>query len=246
MELRDPVLTVLLCSSVAAATAVFGVLPFAFHKRVGLEWIGGAYALASGLMLGVAYLLMTRGLERGLLLAMAGAGLGVAYTYWVQSYAGITQLDTMPGRGAEPDYGYRIILQNTLHSASEGVAIGVAMLVSLKLGIFMAFALAIHNIGEAMALTAFLRDRGMSTGESAGLCVVTNVGQVLLAIVAFAVGPMLGDRLPAALGFAAGALLFLVMTELLPASYQRAKSESVAFLLSFSVAAVVLLESFFL
>ena len=65
MELHDPVSTVLLCSSVAAATAALGVLPFAFPKKVRLGWIGGAYALASGLMLGAAYLLMTRGLERG-------------------------------------------------------------------------------------------------------------------------------------------------------------------------------------
>ncbi len=245
MALHDPVLTVLLCSSLAAATAALGVLPFALHKKVGLEWIGGAYGLASGLMLGAGYLLMTRGLERDLLSTIAGAGGGVAYTYWVQSYAGIAELDTAPGGDTEPEYGYKIILQNTLHSASEGVAIGVAMLVNLKLGIFMSLALAVHNIGEAMALTALLRERGMSVGESAGLSVVTNASQVLLAIVAFAVGPMLGERLPVALRFAAGALLFLVMTELLPASYQRARNEYVAFLLSFSVAAVVLLESFF-
>ncbi len=242
MELADPVLTVLFYGALAAAAAALGALPFAFGTGPRPWVVGAAYALASGLMLGAGYLLMTEGLKTRTLLAVLGAGLGVVYTWWSQRYPGTDELDVAPDREIDRDAGYKTILQSTLHSASEGVAIGVAMVVDLSLGIFMALALAIHNVGEGMALTAVLRRRGMSLAESAGLCVVTNVTQPLFAIVAFALAPPLGESLPAILGFAAGALVFLVLTELAPASYERASRTLVATLMSIAAAAVVLLE----
>ncbi len=240
----EPILTVLQYSSIAAAMAGLGALPLAFRDSVPDRWVGWAYALASGLMLGVGYLLIQEGLGQAAFRTVLGFAVGALYTFWIRSYAGIDELEMDPGLESDPNpiEGYKAILQNTLHSASEGVAIGAAMVVSLKLGIFLAFSLAVHNVGEAMALTAMLRRRSMSVGEAAGLCVMTNVPQVLLAIVAFALSPVLGDWMPAALGFASGALVFLLMTELLPASYQRCGSSWIAVLVSFSAGAVVFLE----
>ncbi|MEM7351712.1 MAG: ZIP family metal transporter [Acidobacteriota bacterium] len=248
MATSEPVLTVLLYSTLAALAAALGAAPFAFGRRPHEAWIGAAYALASGFMLGAGYLLMSRGLERETLFAVLGGGGGVAYTWWTQRYPGTDRLDTRPGREISPDVGYKTILQSTLHSASEGVAIGVAMALDPErpyLGIFMALALAVHNVGEGMALTDVLRQRGMTVSESAGLCVVTNVTQPLLAVVAFALSPSLGHFLPAALGFSAGSLVFLVLTELAPASYERASKTMVATLMSVAAAAVVLLAHFF-
>ena len=242
---NEPILTVLTCGLLATAAAALGVIPFAFGRRPRPAWIGAAYALASGLMLGAGYLLMSQGVRAEALFTVLGGGVGVAYTWWTQTYPGTHRLDTRPGQELAPEAGYKTILQSTLHSASEGVAIGVAMALEIRLGVFMAVALAVHNIGEGMALTDILRQRGMSVGESAGLCIVTNVPQPLMAIVAFALSPTLGHFLPAALGFSAGSLVFLVLTELAPASYERANKTWVATLMSVATATVVLLEHFF-
>ncbi len=239
---NDPILTVLLYSSLAAATAGLGVLPFVFRDSVPQTWVGSAYALASGLMLGAGYLLIQEGLNGSPVWAVVGFGLGAVYTYWSQAYAGTAQLDTSPEHNPDNIEGYKTILQNALHSASEGVAIGAAMVLSLGLGCFLAFSMAVHNIGEAMALTSILGKRRMSLAESAGLCVITNVPQVLLAIVVFALRTVFQGAQPTLLGFASGALVFLLMTELLPASYQRCGSSWIAVLVSFSAGAVVLLE----
>lgn len=241
----EPVLLVLLFGSLAAATAALGALPFAGDRRPGPGWIGAAYALAGGFMLGAGYLLMSHGLELGTLAVVLGAGVAVAYTRWVQAYAGTADLEAAPGLEQGAEIGYKIILQNTLHSSAEGIAIGVAMAQNLRLGIFLALALAVHNVGEAMALTDELHRRGMTVGESAGLCVVTKVPQPLLAIVAFALAPALAGLAPALLGFAAGALVYLTLTELVPASYPRTGEGWVALLVSASAGAVVLLQSFF-
>lgn len=239
----EPVLTVFFYSSLAAVVAALGALPFGFSKRLDPAWVGSAYALASGLMLGSGYLLIADGLKTAPLFTLLGGGAGVAYTFWTQSYAGTDELDTSPDREVGAEEGYKAILQNTLHSASEGVAIGAAMVVDLRFGVFLALALALHNVGEGMALTELLGRQGMRPRQSAGLCVFTNVSQPLLAIVTFALMPALGRFEPVVLGFAAGALLHLVLTELVPASYERAAKPLVAFLMSTATAAVVFLEA---
>jgi zinc transporter ZupT len=149
-----------------------------------------------------------------------------------------------PGKGAE--LGYKVLLQNALHSAAEGLAIGLAMVVELRLGIFLALALAVHNVAESMALTEILRRRGMTVSEAAGLCVVAKITQPVLALAAFALAPAMTGLLPAALGFAAGCLVFLVLTELLPASYRRAAKLQVGVMVSVAAGAMLLAEHVFM
>ncbi len=242
----EPVVAVLLFGSLAAVLAAAGALPYAGGRRPAAAWVGGAYAVASGLMLGAGHLLMSHGLETAGATLVAGAGAGVLYSHGIQRYSGTQGLDHSPGGELAAGFGYKVILENTLHSASEGVAIGVAMVLDLRLGIFMALALAVHNVGEAMALTDVLTRRGMNAREAAGLCVATNVTQPLLALAVFALSPLLAGLLPAALGFAAGSLVFLVLTELLPGSYKRAAHGLVALLVSVAAGTVLLLEDVFL
>ena len=243
--LQEPVLAVLLFSSLAAMLAVLGVLPFVADRRPASVWIAGAYALASGLMLGAGHLLMSRGLERGAASVVAGAAAGVLYAWWIKRYTGAQVDDRRPEAAEEEAPRYKLLLENLLHAAAEGVAIGVAMVLEIKLGVFVALALAVHNVGESMALTDALRRRGVSIGEAAGLCVGTNVPQPLLALAVFALDPVLTGLLPAALGFAAGSLVFLVLTELLPASYERARGAVIALVVSATAGLVILLEDFF-
>ena len=66
-----------------------------------------------------------------------------------------------------------------------------------------------------------------------------------MALAVFALDPVLTGLLPAALGFAAGALVFLVLTELLPASYERARGAVIALVVSAAAGTVILLEDFF-
>lgn len=254
MIAHEPVLNVLLYSALAAGLAVLGALPFALGGRPRAVWIGAAGALAAGLMLGAGYLLMDRGLDRGTWAAVVGGAGGVLYTLAARLFIGAGDLaDEREGEGPATDgdsspRGDRIsllLLQHGLHAAAEGIAIGVAMTLHLRLGVFVALALAVHNIGEAMSLTDLLRRRQVSTARAAGLSVVINLPQPVLALAAFALGPVLTGFLPAALGFAAGALVFLVLTELVPEAYPQAGKGVVALLVSASAGTVLLLESFF-
>jgi zinc transporter ZupT len=250
----QPVLAVLGLSLLAAVVGSLGALPFGLPRPPSSAVVGGAYALASGAMLGAGYLLLGRGLDRTTIAVVVGAGLGVAYTHWIQVYSGVVDLQidlASPTAALEAadavrsELGYKVLLQYALHSAAEGIAIGVAMVVELRLGIFLALALAVHNVAESMALTEILRERGMSIGEAAGLCVVAKITQPVLALAAFALAPVMTGLLPAALGFASGCLVFLVLTELLPASYRRAAKLPVGVLVSAAAGAMLLLSHVF-
>ena len=159
----------------------------------------------------------------------------------VHASTGTADLDLNQLDQLDPAYGYQVVLVNTLHGAYEGVAIGAAMLVSLPFGISMAVALAVHNIPEAMVLNAILVERGVRTSHRAPLLVATNANQVLLSIVTFSVVGALPVLLPWALGFAVGALFYLVLNELLPESYQQAGHTSIALVTLVAMGIVVAL-----
>lgn len=236
-------LIVLLYSTLAASAAALGVIPVAWRRVVPLAWIGWSNALASGLMLGVAYSLMVTGLDQAALWGGVGALLGIVFVHLTHAATGTADMDLNRLDEPSPAYPYQVILVNTLHAAHEGVAIGVGMAVSLPFGILMALALAVHNIPEAAIQISIVTNRGARLRDAAALAVVTNVNQVLLAVVSFSVLQAVPTLLPWVLGFAVGALIYLVMVELLPESYREAGHTSIAVVTLVALGMVVLLTA---
>lgn len=235
----DPVLTVLLYSSVAAFAAGLGVLPQLIRGEMSMTMLGWGNALAAGLMLGVAYTLLTAGLDGALAALAAGSLLGMGFVRLTHLVTGTAELDLNRLDEVEPAYGYQVVLVNSLHGGYEGVAIGVAMAVSLPFGIFMAAALAVHNVPEGMILTSILRSRGVKPLQAAALAVATNANQVLVSVVVFVLVGAVPALLPWALGVAVGALLYLIFSELLPESYAEAGHTSIALVTLLAMAVVV-------
>jgi len=242
----NPTLTVLLYSSIAAGAAALGIAPFAFRERVPTAWIGWANALAAGMMLGTMYGIAEAVLHRTIAAAAGGAVVGIAFIHWTHLVSRTGDLDLNRLDKTSPEYGYQVLLAQSLHSASEGVAMGVAMSVDVRLGVFTAMALAVHNVPEGAVLCAVLRARGIALRDSTGLAVVSKLSQVLFALATFAVvtaSPQVG---PWAVGFVMGALVYLAVSDLLPHSYSQAGNTSIALLASVAMGVVVLLNSFLL
>jgi ZIP family zinc transporter len=119
-----------------------------------------------------------------------------------------------------------LVLAITLHNIPEGLAVGVAFgavasgLPSATLGGAMALAvgIGIQNFPEGTSVSVPLRREGMKAGKAfwygqlSG--VVEPIAGVLGALAALYVRPLL----PYALSFAAGAMIFVVVEELIPES----------------------------
>lgn len=237
----DPILLVLTASALAAGAAVFGPVPLLGKERIPILAIGWANALAAGLMLGPAYLLMSAGMQFVPWQGALGAVLGIGFVWFTHFAAGTEEMDLNRLDESSTVYGYQVIVVNMLHSASEGVAIGAAMGVSVPFGIFMAVAMAVHNVPEATVLSAILRGGGVRWGPASALAVLTNIPQVLLAVVTFAIVTAAPAFLPWAIGFAFGSLIYLVLAELLPECYRQAGRTTMALVAIVAMGIVVLL-----
>lgn len=237
----NPTLAVLTYSGLAWLCAGLGAIPVAIRARLPISWLGWANAVAAGLMLGVAYVLIAAGLTRTPALGAAGAALGIGFLFWTHGVAGTHDLDLDRLGDTAPDYGYQIVLVNTLHTAPEGIAIGVAMMLSPSLGVFSALAIAVHNVPEVAVLAAVLHSRGLTLARAVGAAAATRVSQVLFAVSTLAVASAAPVVLPWALGAAVGALLYLIMAELLPHCYRQAGHTSIALVTLLAMGMVVLL-----
>jgi ZIP family zinc transporter len=237
----DPALTVLLWATVAALASVPGGLVRRSSGEPGAPWVGWAHALAAGGMLGAAYALTAvREVPAGA--AAVGGAFGVGFIVASHSLTGVGRVDYSRPDVADPGSGFRLLLIHMLHASSEGIAIGVAMAADLSLGVFMALAIAVHNVPEAAVLAAATGRLGFGRRGTVALAVLSNAGQPLLALATWVVIAALPAALPWILGFAVGALLNLVLTELLPASYREAGSTSIALVASVALGLVVLLS----
>lgn len=238
----QPTLAVLTYSALAALWGGLGAVPVVLRGRLPVSWLGWANAVAAGLMLGAAYVLMVPGLGRAPTAGAAGAVVGIVLLYGTHAAGGTQDLDLNRLGDPAPDYGYRLLFVNTLHTAPEGIAIGIAMMLGVSLGGFMALAIAVHNVPEVAVLASVLASRGQSGGRAVAAATATRVSQVLFAVTTFAVVSAAPVLLPWVVGLTVGGLLYLVMAELLPHCYRQAGHTGIALVTILAMGIVVLLE----
>lgn len=106
----------------------------------------------------------------------------------------------------------------TIHSMAEGVGVGVSFGTGTTFGLLVALAIAVHNIPEGLAISLTLVPRGSSVSRAAALSIFSSLPQPLLAAPSFLFVSAFHSVLPAGLGFAAGAMGWLALTKLAPAS----------------------------
>jgi len=138
-----------------------------------------------------------------------------------------------------------LVLAITLHNIPEGLAIGVAFGAigqgyagaSLGAAIVLAIGIGLQNLPEGTAVSVPLYREGMSAqksffyGQLSGM--VEPVAGVLGALLVISMQSVL----PYALSFAAGAMMFVVIEELIPESHQSGNTDlaTIATLIGFAV-----------
>lgn len=142
-----------------------------------------------------------------------------------------------------------LVLAITLHNIPEGLAVGVAFgavaqgLPAATLGSAVALAIGIglQNFPEGTAVSVPLRREGMSRGRAFWYGQLSGAVEPIFGVLgAWAVLSM-QEVLPYALSFAAGAMIFVVVEELIPESQQAGNTDTAttATLLGFSLMMVL-------
>ncbi len=249
----DPELLKLLAITFGAAvladlSMAFGVAPFFFFKSIP-DRLAGLFAAAAAGMMAAASLvqLVGEGLNRAPGLqaweVAAGLALGATFYYlaakWVKSHE---DFDVASLRKAGGTRALLIVAAMTVHSMPEGIAIGVAFgSKEQSLGIAVVSALAVHNIPEAIAITLALRASGVSPKACLGWALVTSLPQPIAAPFAAWLIWIFEPLLPAGLGFAAGAMIYLVVDDLLPDAFEKASGTAAAACFTAGVVAMIIL-----
>jgi ZIP family zinc transporter len=207
---------VTLAALVTALATGLGALPFAFVGDMSRRWLGVSNALASGFMLSASGALLIEGAIRGVWRTVAGAGVGALFIWATHRALGGQELALGELRGADALKGILIVGVMTVHSFAEGVGVGVSYGGGAELGIFITIAIAIHNIPEGLAISLVLVPRGASVRAAAGWSIFSSLPQPLVAGLAFLFVEQFRPLLAVGLGFAGGAMIWLVFAELLP------------------------------
>lgn len=127
----------------------------------------------------------------------------------------------------------------TLHSFTEGVGVGVSFGGGQDLGLFITRAIAVHNIPEGLAISLVLVPRGTSVSRAALWSIFSSLPQPLMAVPAFLFVARFEPLLPVGLGFAGGAMIWLVFSELVPDALEETSSNAVVVVVTLSIAAMV-------
>ncbi|ELY81054.1 ZIP family metal transporter [Natrinema gari] len=231
MVLLENLALVFVAGLVTALATGLGALPFFFFEGISDRRNVILWGLSSGIMISASLFgLVEEGLAEGTALEIAtGMAAGVALVVIAHDVLMDAEID--PRQYEEADFKKLVLILGilTVHSFPEGVAIGVSFAdLGLEggtellgftipiLALFMTIAISIHNIPEGTAISIPLRSMDVANWKLVWWAVFSSLPQPIGAVLAFGFVRYAREFLPYGFGFAAGAMIYLVLTEFIP------------------------------
>ena len=181
----------------------------------------------SGVMIAAAVCsLMLPAMEMG-----GGDGLGVALMLLLDRFTPHEHAADATSEGPRSTISrtWKLVLAIILHNIPEGMAIGVAFAavmdgadayISVAGALALSIGIAIQNVPEGAIVSLPLRAVGNSKNKSFVIGFLSGVVQPVAAILTIWLASVMVPLMPLLLAFAAGAMLYVVVEELIPASAQ--------------------------
>jgi ZIP family zinc transporter len=126
----------------------------------------------------------------------------------------------------------------TIHNLPEGLAVGVAFAAGgAELGVPIAVAIGLQNVPEGFAAAAPVLAVRTSLWTAIGFAALTGLVEPPAAFLGYAIAESMTVLLPAALAFAGGAMVYVVVDEMLPESREHGNEREATggFVIGFTV-----------
>ena len=241
----------------ASLACGLGALPLLFsgldiQKRAGL-----GYGFAGGLMVSASvYNLILPGLTLGehtgsirqVVLILIGILMGAGFLWGVDRYLSEDRMARSFLRRMGSKREVLIFIAMSFHSIPEGIAVGVGYASSQHvagvedLGAYIALAIAIHNIPEGLAVSIPMRANGASILRCFIAAFLTSLPQPLAAVPAALLVWLFEPLMVPFLGFAAGAMMFLVILEIIPDALEDRLPTEIAWAFIFGFSLMILVQ----
>ena len=229
----NPVWLGLLAGIVITTFNLVGALAIVPWRNPTGRQLDTALGFAAGVMLAASFTsLILPGIEiGGLLPVILGLALGVAFLdradAWVPHVhvlvTGRRRDDAAPGGHGRMMSVILFIVAITLHNMPEGLAVGVGFGSGrLDEAVALMLAIGLQNVPEGLAVAVAARNAGMG-----GLWYAAFVGaragavEIPLAVLGAWAVTIAQPLLPWAMGFAAGAMLYVISDEIIPETHGR-------------------------
>lgn len=235
----NPIVNALLATGFTwLMTAVGSGLVFAF-KSINRKVLDGMLGFAAGVMIAASFWSLLNpsiemaeqsGMQQPWLPAVVGFLLGGVFLRLVDKFLPHLHLEAPIEEAEGIKTGWErsilLVLAITLHNIPEGLAVGVAFgaaasghpSASLAGAAVLAVGIGLQNLPEGAAVSVPLRREGLSRAKSFWYGQLSGLVEPVAGVIGAAAVMYIQPILPYALAFAAGAMIFVVVEELIPES----------------------------
>ena len=158
--------------------------------------------------------------------AITGFLFGILFLLFLDNIIPHQHIDSNQSEGPKTHLSKttKLVFAITLHNLPEGMAVGVALAgamehnsyISMAGAIALAIGIAIQNFPEGAIVSMPLRSAGNSRGKSFLMGTLSGVVEPIGAVITILLASVILPVLPYLLSFAAGAMMYVVVEELIP------------------------------
>ncbi len=162
--------------------------------------------------------------------AAGGSALGIAFLMAMDALLPHLTADFLPEKGSHTS-SHRaalLALAITMHNIPEGMAVGISFSLAvqndpsaLPSALALAFGIGVQNFPEGAAISLPLYQEGMSRRRAFAIGALSGMVEPVCALLTVLIAGTIQPLMPWLLSFAAGAMLYVVVEELIPEANLR-------------------------
>lgn len=254
-ESTDPVLGALYATLFTWGLTALGASLVFFVKSMNRAVLDGLLGFTGGVMVAASFWsLLAPGIEMSagegfvkVMPAAVGFGLGALFIFGLDKVMPHIHINFKESEGIKTPWHKTtlLVLAITLHNIPEGLAVGVLFggvaagipEASITGAVALAIGIGIQNFPEGIAVSMPLRRQGVSRFKSFWYGQLSAIVEPFAAVVGAVAVTFFTPLLPYALAFAAGAMIFVVVEEVIPETQQDRYTDiaTLGFILGFIV-----------
>jgi ZIP family zinc transporter len=231
-----------LASILAGLATGVGALPALFFKVISRNLFNSMLGAAAGVMLAAtAFSLLMPGMTygnliwpgKGIYIVSLGMIVGAAFLHYADRQLPHVHFDSISDvQLSSLKKVWLFIIAITIHNFPEGMSVGVSFGTGdMKNGLVLAIAIALQNIPEGLAVALPLVGLGYNKWKAIGIATLTGLVEPVGGLLGITMVTVFEPVLPIAMGFAAGAMLFVISEEIIPETHSKGRSRYATFAL---------------
>ena len=242
-------------SLLAGLATGLGALPAVFFKTISKKVFNSLLGAAAGVMLAAtAFSLLIPGMKygdalwpgKGYLIVSIGMIVGGVFLHFADRQMPHIKFETELEINLDSlQKVWLFIIAITIHNFPEGMSVGVSFgSGDYKNGTLLASAIALQNIPEGLAVALPLIGLGYNKWKAVGIATVTGLVEPIGGLLGVTAVTIFSPLLPVAMGFASGAMLFVISEEIIPETHSQGRSRHATFSLMIGFIIMMALDNF--